>query len=126
MNRKLSTWLVGALVLLASSVLSPVALPTTAGAVVGRPVTPVSVAGVGRRSARRHGVHRVAPVAGAVVVGAAATATALAIGTTVSNQPTGCNEQMVNGLTYLHCDGTWFQPQVQGGSVAYVVVAPPN
>jgi hypothetical protein len=139
MKRKVSTLLFTALVQVASVTVPSVILPTAAEAVVGRPATPGSVAGMSRRTARRtsrrvshrHAVARPnayygAPVAGAAVAGAAVTATALAIGTVVASQPSGCGEQMVGGLTYLNCDGTWFQPQYQGGQVVYVVVAPPG
>ena len=118
----------------AATVAVPVLLPPQdAEAVVGRPATPGSVAGTSRRTSRRvsrrHAVARPvyrAPVAGAVVAGAAMTATALAIGTVVADQPSGCREELVGGLTYLNCDGTWFQPQYQEGQVVYVVVAPPG
>lgn len=139
MKRKASTLLLTALVQVASLAVPSLVLPTAAEAVVGRPATPGSVAGMSRRTARRTSrrvshrhtvarphVHYAAPVAGAVVAGAAMTATALAVGTVVSSQPSGCGEQTVGGLTYLNCDGTWFQPQYQGGQVVYVVVAPPG
>jgi len=132
MNARLSTLCFAAVLQAACVVVPSLLLPTSAEAVVGRPGTPRSVAGVGRRSARRT-VHRravvrrpvrVAPV-GAIAVGAAVTATAFAIGTTVASQPSGCHQEMISGIQYLSCDGTWFQPQVQSGEVVYVVVAPP-
>jgi hypothetical protein len=132
MNARLSTLLFAAL-LQAASMVPVLVVPTAADAIVGRPATPRSVAGVGRRTTRHVARHtvvrapvRVAPVAGAVAVGAAMTATAFAVGTVVASQPSGCRETMANGLTYLQCDGTWFQPQYQGGQVVYVVVAPPG
>jgi hypothetical protein len=136
MMRRLSTLLLAALLPVASVAILPVLAPVAADAVVGRPATPGSVAGTSRRTARRTSrrvshrhaapVRYGAPVAGAVVAGAAITATALAVGTVVASQPSGCTEQVAGGLTYLHCDGTWFQPQYQSGQVVYVVVAPPS
>jgi len=134
MSPRIPTLLFAAL-LQSGAVLAPsVVVPIEAQAVVGRPATPRSVAGVSRRTSRRVTTRHVArrpvrygaPVAGAVVAGAAITATALAIGTVVASQPSGCHEQIVNGLTYMSCDGTWFQPQYQDGQVVYVVVAPPG
>lgn len=134
MKRTVTGLLVALLLSPASLSLAPVLVPAPAEAVVGRPLTPVSVAGVSRRTARRT-TRRVAyrrpfvppvPVAGAVVAGAAMTATAVAIGTTFASRPSGCREQAVGGITYLSCDGTWFQPQMQGGQVVYTVVAPPG
>lgn len=134
MTARLSTLWLAALLQVAWVVVPCVVLPTAAEAVVGRPATPRSAAGVGRRSARRtvhrHAVVR-APVhrrhvAGAVAVGAAMTATAFAVGTVVASQPDGCRQEQVGAIAYLNCDGTWFQPQVQSGEVVYVVVAPPR
>jgi len=132
MTARFNALCLAAILQAACVVLPSIVLPTASEAVVGRPGTPRSVAGVGRRSARRP-VHRRAVVrapvrrvpVGAVAVGAAMTATAFAVGTVVASQPSGCHQQAVGGIAYLSCDGTWFQPQVQSGEVVYVVVAPP-
>ena len=118
-----STLWLAALLQVASVVVPCVVLPTASEAVVGRPATPRSVAGVGRRTVRRTAVVR-RPVAVAAT-GAAVAYTAMAVGTAVAQQPSGCQQVQVGGIGYLSCDGTWFQPQVQSGNVVYVVVAPP-
>ena len=126
MSPRIPTLLFAAIVQSAAVLAPSIVVPSDAQAVVGRPATPRSVAGASRRTARRAPVRYGAPVARTVVAGAAITATALAIGTVVASQPSGCHEQIVNGLTYMSCDGTWFQPQYQDGQVVYVVVAPPG
>ena len=126
MSPRIPTLLFAAIVQSAAVLAPSIVVPSDAQAVVGRPATPRSGAGARRRTARRAPVRYGAPVARTVVAGAAITATALAIGTVVASQPSGCHEQIVNGLTYMSCDGTWFQPQYQDGQVVYVVVAPPG
>ncbi len=68
-----------------------------AHAVFGRPLTPVSVAGVARRTARRT-IRRTAVYAAAL--------------------PVGCSTVIVNGTTLHQCGATYYQPY-QG---QYVVV----
>lgn len=70
---------------------------TSAEAVVGRPLTPASVAGVARRTTRRT-IRRSAIY--------------------VSTLPAGCVRTIVNGVTLLRCGVTYYQPY--GGR--YVVV----
>ena len=114
---------------------------------VGRPLTPVSVAGVHRRTRRRTAVATaavvatptyVAPVttyvepapATTVVVeqapAPAAAAPMLAIGTIISALPSGCNSITVSGASYFDCNGTYLKPALQGDSLAYMVVDRPN
>jgi hypothetical protein len=131
MTIRFSTLWLAALLQAACVTLPCLVVPTASEAIVGRPATPRSVAGVGRRTARhavvRPPVYRpvVRPAVGAVAVGAAMAATAYTVGTVVASQPSGCIQQPISGIAYLSCDGTWFQPQVQSGQVVYVVVAPP-
>ncbi len=66
------------------------------------------------------------PVAAAVVVGSAVAAAAVAIGTVTDVPPPACEETDVGGMTYLNCNGTWYQPRFDGYQVEYVVVTPPN
>jgi hypothetical protein len=68
-----------------------------AQAEVGRPLTPVSVAGVSRRTARRT-TRRVA----------------------YRNSIAGCSPYR----TYYNCGGVYYAPTVQNGVTVYVVVNP--
>lgn len=104
-----------------------------AHAVVGMPATPVSVAGVARRSAVR--TTAVVATSAAVATTAAAstaakppppTATAPAFppGTVISALPAGCASIQLNGVTYFNCQGTYFRPAYQGQNVVYIVEKP--
>lgn len=130
----------------------PVSLPglfiSDAEARIGRPLTPVSYAGVARRTTRRS-------VYGATAVTAAATTAAvvsqpvivaeqqpvtvveqpvtvvkqqapLPIGSTLTSLPSGCQSETVNNASYFSCGGNWFKPVMQGGNVVYSVIADPN
>jgi len=66
------------------------------------------------------------PVGRAVGVAAAATVTAVAVGSIVHSIPPSCSTRMIDGFTYKHCDGTWYQPRYAGTQVNYVVVNPPR
>jgi hypothetical protein len=90
-----------------------------AAAIIGRPLTPFSYAGVARRTARRsafyggaaygaYGAYGAAAV-GAAAVGAAAVGTAAAM----SAMPTGC-------MVGVPCAGVVYQPVYQGTNVVYV------
>ena len=70
---------------------------SNAHAVIGRPLTPVSVAGVARRTTRRT-IRRTAVYAATL--------------------PRGCTTVIVEGATLHQCGGTYYQPY--GGQ--YVVV----
>jgi hypothetical protein len=72
---------------------------------VGRPLTPVSVAGVHRRT-RRRTRRRVY--------------TGVAIGATYYGLPYGCGPSMMVGPRY-YCGGIYYNPVVQGGTTVYVV-----
>ena len=62
------------------------------------------------------------PVAAGV---AAAAVTAAAIGSTVYTLPSDCVSTIVNGVTYMQCGSTWYEPQFYGGDASYTVVSPP-
>jgi hypothetical protein len=62
------------------------------------------------------------PVAAGMVVGAAAAATAMAVGSYVSTLPPGCAPYNA----YYNCGGTYYQPQYEGDNVTYVVVENPG
>jgi len=79
-------------------VIALVAFADDASAVVGRPLTPLSYAGVARRTTRR-----------AAYVGAA---TAPQQTTVIETMPSGCVPQQP-------CGGTVYQPYYQGGNVVY-------
>jgi len=69
----------------------------------GRPASPTSVAGVGRRTRRRRRrrVHR---------------------NMQLNSLPYGCNVTRVRGgVTYYYCGNIWYQPVYQGTTVVYVV-----
>ena len=76
---------------------------TLAAARVGRPLTPVSVAGVRRRTRRR-------------------TRRRVAVGMSMYALPYGCaGTVMRGGINYYYCGGIYYRPQYQGTTVVYVV-----
>jgi hypothetical protein len=103
-----------------------------AEAVVGRPATPVSVAGVARRSTRRAVVYSSTAAASASQQQAAAqqqqaapppqqAAPALPAGTIVTALPTGCVSTVVDGVSLFNCNGVIYQPTFQSNNLVYVV-----
>ena len=120
-------------------VIEPANLPesffTEANARVGRPLTPVSVGGVARRTTRRT-VYGTAAVTTAAVASQPVTVvqqpvtvvqqTSLPIGSTVPSLPSGCSSTTVSNTSYFTCDGNWYKPAMQGGNVVYSVVANPG
>jgi hypothetical protein len=81
-------------------------------AVVGRPLTPVSYAGVARRTTRR------------AVAATAAVATTAAV-VSVATLPAGCARMNVNGASYYQCGTAYYRPQYDGPNVVYVQSSPP-
>ncbi len=80
-----------------------VGIPTLAGARVGRPASPGSVAGVRRRTRRR-------------------TRRRVYAGMRLTTLPYGCSATRVaGGITYNYCGGIWYQPSYSGTTVVYVV-----
>ena len=115
---------------------------TEAHARIGRPLTPVSYAGVARRTTRRT-VYGAAAVTTAAVASQPVTVVeqpvtvvqqpvtvvqqaSLPVGPTVPSLPAGCSSTTVNNASYFTCDGNWYKPAMQGGNVVYSVVAAPN
>jgi len=108
---------------------------TEAHARIGRPLTPVSYAGVARRTTRRT-VYGAAAVTTAAVASQPVTVVqqpvtvvqqaSLPLGSTVPSLPAGCSSTTVNNTSYFTCDGNWYKPAMQGGNVVYSVVAAPN
>lgn len=66
-----------------------ISLVREAHAVIGRPLTPVSVAGVARRTARR---------------------TIVATSVYVATLPPSCTTVVIEGVTLRQCGGTYYQP----------------
>jgi hypothetical protein len=149
---------VGSFLLLSAAELVPfspiqLGLVGEARAIVGMPRTPLSVAGVARRTAYRE----VAVVSTAAVATTAAAATAsaasvqaaaasqaaaaqaaaaarppapapsagpLALGTVVGQLPAGCVSAPVSGVEYYLCSGTYYRAAFQGNNLVYVVAKP--
>jgi len=112
-----------------------------AEAIFGRPLTPISYAGVARRTTRRV-VY--ADTAVAASTAAAATASAAAynpppppqqpppqasggvpVGTVVQALPGGCKSVTVSGTEYHDCGGSFYKTAFQGNNLVYVVVQNP-
>lgn len=111
-----------------------------AEAVVGMPRTPLSVAGVARRTTRRVvGTTAVVATTTAAATAAAAqpavphppppsappTATAVPIGTAVQALPGGCVPVVIGGASYSDCGGVFYKAAFQGNNLVYVVVPKP-
>jgi hypothetical protein len=116
-----------------------------AHAVVGAPLTPVSAAGVARRTTRRvvvaetSATQAAAANTAAVQQQQAATAQqqaataqqqaaaasrpagAPAAGAVVSALPAGCKPETSNGVEYQNCGGVYYRAAFQGNNLVYVV-----
>jgi hypothetical protein len=118
-----------------------------AAAVVGAPLTPVSVAGAARRTTRRV----VAVEATAASSAAASTAAqqqavaqqqaataqqqaavaqqqaaaAPAVGSVVAALPAGCTPTPKGGIEYQRCGNVWYRAAFQGNNLVYAVVPQP-
>lgn len=108
-----------------------------ARAVVGAPATPVSVAGVARRTTRR-AVAAEATATSATAQQQAATAQqqaataqqqaaaarpagAPSAGAVVNALPAGCKPQTRDGVEYQNCGGVYYRAAFQGNNLVYVV-----
>lgn len=80
-----------------------------AHAIIGRPLTPMSYAGVARRTARRTAY-------------VAATAPRVA---PITVLPSGCANTMIGGVLTYSCAGVYYRPYYSGPTVVYQVVPPP-
>jgi len=103
-----------------------------AGAIVGRPLTPVSVAGVARRTTRRAVYATSVSTATAQQQAAASQQQAAAAeqqtaanrlppGTVVTALPAGCQSTTVDGVSLFNCGGLMYQPTFQSNNLVYVV-----
>lgn len=136
---------VGSMVVLALFDMTPVSALHTgiigeAQAIVGAPLTPVSVAGVARRTTRRAvAVGTTAAVATTAVAAPQAqpaaapppppapvqmAAAPLAVGTVVKALPPGCVSAPISNVEYYLCNGTYYRPGFQGNNLVYVVQKP--
>lgn len=86
----------------------------TVHAIIGLPFTPLSYAGVARRTARR-----------SVYWGGAAAAGAAVAGATLAALPPGCVTTIVNGISYNQCGGGYYRPYYEGTTVVYQQVEAP-
>jgi hypothetical protein len=118
-----------------------------AHAIVGAPLTPVSAAGVARRTTRRVVAAESAAVAGTAAAtsqqqaataqqqaataqqqaataqqqaAAARPAGAPAAGTVVSTLPAGCKQEAKNGVEVQNCGGVYYRAGFQGNNLVYV------
>ena len=99
-----------------------------AEAVVGRPVTPVSAAGVARRTTRR-AVYATSASASQQqqqqqqqqAAPEPAAPAAPAAGTIVTVLPAGCESMTIEGGSYFNCAGVIYQPMFQSNNLVYVV-----
>lgn len=99
-------------------------LISEAHAIVGRPLTPLSVAGVARRTTVRAVAASPAPPPAATTqtqAAAARPAGAPAIGTVVSTLPVGCKAEIRSGVEYQNCGGVLYRSAFQGNNLVYVV-----
>jgi len=98
--------------LLAVPVAGRLGVPEAQG-VIGRPLTPVSYAGVARRTSRRTARRTVA-------------ATSQASAGTITTLPAGCARTTVGGTLHYGCaGGVYYRPYYQGSTVVYRSVAAP-
>lgn len=123
-----------------------------AEAIIGLPFTPLSFAGVARRTAYRSAMYSSAAIAAtnasAASAAAAASASAAAasasaaaanaaalppppppagpvpIGTVVGMLPRGCVPAPINGIEYQDCAGTFYRAAFQGSTLVYVATKP--
>lgn len=120
-----------------------IAIVSEAEGIVGAPLTPVSAAGVARRTTRRvvareaaavstTAATTTAPAAGSQQAQATAQqqagpskAPSVGIGTVVQTLPGGCTSVVVEGASYSDCAGVFYKAAFQGNNLVYVVVENP-
>jgi hypothetical protein len=118
-----------------------------ADAIIGMPWTPMSYAGVARRSMYREAAYSAAAANAAAMNVAAANAAAanaaaaqaaaanaaaaqraagaaVPIGTIVPNLPSGCDSIVISGVNYFNCAGVYYRAGFQGNNIVYIVSAP--
>jgi hypothetical protein len=109
-----------------------------ANAIIGRPLTPLSYAGVARRTSRRIVRRNVAYSSAAATYTTAPApaptqpapppanrpAGAPPIGTVVNQLPAGCVSSPRGGVEYYNCNGVFYRPVAQGNNLVYMVENP--
>jgi uncharacterized membrane protein YdfJ with MMPL/SSD domain len=113
------------------------ALLPAAQALVGMPMTPMSAAGVARRTTRRVVAVEATAVAAATTTAQQQQAAAqqqaavaqqqsgaLAVGSIVTTLPPGCTQATQNGVAYQDCGGVFYRAAFQGNNLVYVVTQP--
>jgi hypothetical protein len=149
-TRRFLSWKGAALaVFTAFNIAGGAGLVREAEAIVGAPLTPLSVAGVARRTAYRSTAAASSSAAAsqqaaatsqqqaaaaqqqaqiaqqqAATAQAQAAAARLPVGTTVSALPQGCTSVQVSGTSYFNCGGTYYKPAFQSNNVVYIVAQP--
>ena len=119
-------------------------LAREANAIIGAPLTPMSYAGVARRTTRRV-MYTEAAVATTAAAGAAAASAAAAqpkpppppppapapaagpvpVGTVVAALPPGCVATPIGGVEYYNCaPGVYYRAAFQGNNLVYVAAQP--
>jgi hypothetical protein len=99
-----------------------------ARAIVGAPLTPMSVAGVARRSTARVVVastaatsQQQAATAQQQQAAAARPAGAPPVGAVINALPAGCKPETRNGVELQNCGGVYYRAAFQGNNLVYVV-----
>ena len=107
-----------------------------AGAVVGVPWSPVSMAGVARRTTRRAVLAAESSAAYEQQAAAAQQQAAAAqqpaakpvgtppIGSVVAKLPAGCAPETIGGVQYHKCGGAYYRAAFQSNNLVYVVTQP--
>ena len=108
-----------------------------AKAIIGRPLTPVSYAGVARRTTRRTvAVVETSAVAAESAAAASAAQPAapapaaapapgtLPLGTIVASLPSGCSQVISGGVQYYKCGADYYRTAFQGTNLVYVTAQP--
>ena len=108
-----------------------------AAALIGAPLTPMSYAGVARRTTRRVvAVEATAATAAATSAAAAAAAKPkpppppapagpVPVGTVVQSLPPGCAATPIGGVQYYNCaPGVYYRAAFQGNNLVYVAAQP--
>jgi hypothetical protein len=91
-----------------------------AHAVVGAPLTPMSVAGVARRTTARAAVASTSATSQQQAA-AARPASAPPAGAVVNALPAGCKPETRDGVEFQNCGGVIYRAAFQGNNLVYVV-----
>lgn len=95
-------------------------LISDAHAIIGLPSTPLSFAGIARRTAAEAALQPPAPVVSPPPPAATAGGDPLPIGTVVHSLPAGCTSTPVGGVDYFYCGGNFYRAAFSGNNLVYV------